>query len=571
MVFICPECGKEHSTQLNWRTHLNTVHQYADKSPADFNFKVVDDKHHECQVCLKWVPNGHETPAVLQYHRFNHLPYPKIYRCKHCRCSFLRKRSLTDHLYGSHEKLISKSCSGEHPYGFGIKATYRDPKLNKEFYIRFLCPLCGRIFERLQFWVQHLDAAHASTAVDFKLHRIAGSKSYYCSECSYTLKNGPTRSQMQRHHFSHLPYPQFFQCAFCYSRKAYKTEVLLHFIRYHTAEYLKNRRFVFMPDEWGGPPKENTVKEIKRLLEMASRKPTTDILQRALLDIDLEEESTKAEFPTAKKFNHEQALDDSLDGFESAFVAGMENSIFKSTGTKRGCVKFSDIEDDLEYIFQDMFEEIVEYSPSMQTDNASLHKDMQKYIHYLCPECGNEFNDQNTWRSHVYEQHNLINAVEAKFRPLNSIKTAYLCLVCHEVQRTSKHSDLRRHHFQHMPFQSYLKCSICSKTKSSKPKMIQHMEFIHQMHIKKEPIITQSVPLYLNNMKRTGFRCLECDKIYTVPARFRKHCSVCPRRLAPLPGSKTDIVRNQRLLEHLHKANKYIDQMLIDAQSSNKV
>ncbi|XP_061393671.1 zinc finger protein Xfin-like [Musca vetustissima] len=553
MIFLCPECGKHSTTQVEWRRHINNIHGYAHKTSSDFNFKEIDSNHHECQICLKWIPNGHQTPAVLQYHRFNHLPYPKIYRCKHCRGSFYRKRSLIDHLHRNHAALVNKGAIVQSSNsGNDIKNPLRDPCINKEFYIRFLCPLCGKLFERYHIWLLHLDSAHPSTSVDLKMNRITGTNNYYCSTCSFTLKDGPSRSQLQRHHFSHLPYPSYFQCAFCYSRKEYKTELLLHFMKYHTREFFKYKKYIVIPDEWGGCADRNTITEIQRLLGEAQ--PKSDILQKALLDINLEDEGNSDH---ASKFNHEMALDQSLN---SGIVVPHNNRTpLSNNRSKTTTIQFSDIsEQDLESICQEMFEEIPD-SNGLLTDNFNLTKQMQKYIHYLCPECGNEFNDQITWRSHVYEAHNLINAVQAKFRPLNSLKTMYLCLVCHQILKTSKHADLRRHHFQHMPFQSYLKCIICSKTKSSKPKMVQHMDYVHLMHARRE--------LNAEQMRKLAkkYPCLQCDKSYTTLARYRTHCRVCPKNLKPLPKVKCNIAENQRLLEHLKTASERLDNMLKEA------
>ncbi|XP_073833164.1 uncharacterized protein [Musca autumnalis] len=559
MLFLCPECGKQSSTQAEWRRHINNVHGYANKTFKDFNFKEIDNNHHECQVCLKWIPNGHQTPAVLQYHRFNHLPFPKIYRCRHCRGSFFRKRSLIDHLFRTHSNLVNKGGGGaDVPTRGGVdtKNALRDPSVNKEFYIRFLCPLCGKLFERFHIWLLHLDSAHPSTSVDLKMNRITGTNNYYCSTCSFTLKDGPTRSQLQRHHFTHLPYPSYFQCAFCYSRKEYKTELLLHFIKYHPKEFLKYKKQIVLPDEWGGCAEQKIVQEIQHLLgeTIKLKRPKTDLLQKALLDINLEEESNP-EAAAMVKFNHEHALDQSLNG-----LMPKGRTLARTT-----TVKFSDIsEQDLETICQEMFEELPadNVGGRLLTEGFVLTKQMQKYIHYLCPECGNEFDDQTTWRSHVYEQHNLINAVQSKFRPINSLKTLYICLVCNQILRTSKHADLRRHHFQHMPYQSYLKCIICSKTKSSKPKMVQHMDYVHLMHAHRESNTAQTKQM------PKKFCCLQCDKTYATLPRYRTHIRLCPKNLSPLPKIQFSIAENNRLLEHLKKASVRLDNMLKEATTT---
>lgn len=291
-------------------------------------------------------------------------------------------------------------------------------------------------------------------------------------------------------------------------------------------------------------------------------------LQNSL--IDLEDEVDKE-----IKLNHEFALDQSLKELDDILNSEIDSNLQLKTNN---VVQEHDLNDeDLEELCNEMFEEIEEPYTVKNTQecltkpnrkrlkldlsapenglklNDSMQKEMQKYINYLCPECGQEFGSQSVWRSHVFEQHNLANAVETKFRAYNSQKTAYICLVCYQLQNTAKHSELRRHHFQHMPYQAYLKCAICTKTKSSKPKMLQHLQFAHLQDIQ-EANATAT--------KTKHLRCLDCDKMYAQQLRFETHCRQCPQRLQPLAVGQYDIEKNMTVLEHLQKASRHIGKLL---------
>ncbi|KAI8129600.1 hypothetical protein FF38_10098 [Lucilia cuprina] len=575
MRFICPECGKENNTQQEWRKHLNIQHSYATKTVEDFDFKEIDDKYHECQICMKWVANAHQAIALLQYHRFLHLPYARTYRCKHCPGSFTRKKALCEHLFRFHNGLIAKLDNERKLQELKRTNDEQSPQHNSEFYMKFVCPLCGKTFNRFNIWQQHIDAAHSGTSVDLRLFRIQSTKNYYCAQCCQTLYDAPSKAQLQRHSFTHLPHPLYFQCVYCKIGKSYKSEVLLHVIKSHAEEYEKYKEYIRKPVEWGGQASKDVIKELDLILGTQPAKQT-DILQKAIQDsfINLEEEIDKD-----LKYQHEVALDQSLKELDDILNSEIDPNLQLRTNAS---VSENEIdEEELEVICNEMFEEIIEQPINPVTEsltkpnrkrlkldltapenglklNDSLQKEMQKYINYLCPECGNEFESQSVWRSHVFEQHNLANAVDTKFRAFNAQKTAYICLVCYQIQRTAKHSELRRHHFQHMPYQAYLKCTICTKTKSSKPKMLQHLQFSHLKDIQKT---TNAMATSTKTMVK-NLRCLDCDKLYAHQTRFETHCRQCPQRLQPLAVGQYDIEKNMKLLEHLQNASRRIGKLL---------
>uniref|UniRef100_A0A1I8M4Z4 C2H2-type domain-containing protein n=1 Tax=Musca domestica TaxID=7370 RepID=A0A1I8M4Z4_MUSDO len=549
MIFVCPECGQTTDSQHEWRLHLNNIHDYHNKSATDFGFRIIDNKYHECKICLKRLTHGLQSLTLLQNHRFSHLSYGGPFKCRYCAGTYVKKRTLSVHLFRCHSQLMNKLDNEYKMEKMRQAITLRHPRFNREFFMRFICPHCGKLFQRFAEWLEHIDNDHLGTSENLNMHRIIHSRDYFCDDCSATLKNGPTRDQLRRHRFSHLPYSSYFQCAFCITQKSYKTDLFLHFIRYHRAEFLKNKKYISAPSEWAGPAKAMTLRQIqiymaderpevierKRQTQAASVKrpalpPSSrveDILQKALAEscIDLQQEQEEAE--------QEDAL------------ANIDLELSDS---------------DLEAICLEMFEEIPEENEEplkrFRCDQTLLDlqkREMQKYINYLCPECLKEFDNQPDWRSHVFDDHNLATAIKTKFQAMNDLKTSYLCLSCYQLQKTSKHIDLQRHYFQHMPHQSYLKCNLCKKTKSSKSRMLQHLDFVHRIKMSHlmPPTVAQKA------------QCLECDSAFEGP--LPDHLKHCTAHLKPLSIAQYDnIAKNTRLLDHLKKASQRLDKMLLE-------
>ncbi|XP_013112142.2 uncharacterized protein LOC106090483 [Stomoxys calcitrans] len=611
MVFVCPECGQTTETQNEWRQHLNTVHDYARKKAIDFDFKEIDRKYHECQICLKRLAHGHQSPVLLQHHRFTHLPYSGPFKCRYCAGTYVKKRALSVHLFRCHSQLMNKVDNDYKMEKMKQAIALRHPRFNSEFFMRFICPQCGKLLQRFNDWLEHIDKNHLSTSKNICMHRIVGTNNYYCDQCSDTLRDGPTWDQLRRHHFSHLPFTSYFQCAFCITQKSFKTDLFLHFIKYHRVDYLKNKKYICAPDEWAGPAKEATLRQIQIYtnddnLTVIAQKERSEVRQavqtlhnigtemglqetgnKETKDVNGDSEVTlthpleeNAAAPSNAQVEDilQKALSDSCINLEDEIcntltpaVNGYKNIIVVDVKPQQQPVavqqpaQLNDME--IEEICQEMFEEIeneveTRFNGRLKTNNKNNRiidlqkKEMQKYINYLCPECKREFDDQPTWRSHVFKEHNLAQAIKTKFRPVNSQKTAHLCLTCCQVQRNSKNVDLQRHYFQHMPHQGYLKCTLCKKTKSSKPKMLLHLEFIHRIEIPKavDDDSTDKVELA---------QCLECDIMFEED--LQSHLRICPARLGPLAVEQyNDIAKNKKLLEHLQNASRRIDKMLLE-------
>ncbi|XP_053968813.1 zinc finger protein 808 [Anastrepha ludens] len=668
MTFVCPECGVEFESQQDWRRHLNEEHDYIHKTPADFDFKEISESFHECQVCHKWVANANQAIALLQYHRFLHLPFNRTYRCRHCKGGFTRKRALCEHLYRFHSRQIimaekmrqveSETTTNAIPTA--EQKLLRDPRLNPEFYLRFICPQCGKTVERFEQWLKHLNS-HQSTSNDLRMHRISGSRNHYCLQCRKLLYTNE-HPKLQRHRFTHLPFRLYFKCAFCMVKKSFKSEIFRHFIYAHPRHFNEAKPFVRKPIEWGAKINDRLNTELDAILrryrvtdsseEMDATndnkrgrplKKQTYASEKARLAAKQQEQRSSG-LPTTvnrrsnvriiKDYNMidkkyvatptESATEDDFeelcaDVFESIEEESQpypsklnidSRSKVKGENLKQEntvdeeqviCIEINTVDENNETLAQHNFvrtpprkrlklsesetsSKLTKLPPTANMedkmsklpviDKSSKKALLEAYIRYLCPECGCEFNEQSSWRTHVFNEHNIENAIQTNFQLLEN-QQSYLCLDCMDVQHTSKYAELQRHRFMHMPFQAYLKCKLCSKTKSSKPKMMHHLQECHDY---KDNMPSKHSTFDNTEFTAELYACEDCRKYFTTKEKLRLHraqaCSVRPNGLRSggtynnisnnnaSNNTNATIANNMKLLVHLKQAHARMKRMI---------
>ncbi|XP_037951769.1 uncharacterized protein LOC119682407 [Teleopsis dalmanni] len=601
MRFICPECGKEHQSQVDWRKHLNEEHNYNNKEAKDFNFREINDKYHECQTCFQWVANAHQSIALLQYHRFLHLPFSSTYQCRHCDGSYTRKRALCEHLLRYHTlKIKPKKADIE-----AEKKIARDPKENSEFYLRFICPQCGHLFERQQQWLYHVNNVHYVTSADLKMRRLSNSRSHCCVQCK-KLFCTDDKTILQSHRFSHLPYKNYFQCAFCSFKKTLKTDILHHFICAHVEEYEKAKMYMKVPDEWGATISESYKQELEKLLYNANKKicsksstnkTKTDLIQKAMMNsfINLDEnEKIKVHNLSPKKMDRTQLFTNQqqskninmqknveFDEICSTFFEEIEHNSVDTEAAESLLLKEEiKIESEDENENEDKNEEKIvsieidainsveesetDGSPQRKrfktnehystADNVIINpkRGLEQFIKYLCPQCGEQLENQKLWRQHVFNDHDLNKSIENNFRIVDD-KNSYLCLECMEVLNSTSSAEMQRHYFQHMPYRSYLRCAFCVRTKSSKFRILNHLQSCHKQQIGQSIQVSDS-----NN---PFFKCMYCEKEFCTQTLYQNHRSQC---ILIRRNAKTDdiIAKNSILLEHLKEASERIKRIM---------
>ncbi|KAH8310599.1 hypothetical protein KR044_002073, partial [Drosophila immigrans] len=465
MVYICPECGKAFRTQVEWRQHLNTKHDYLNKTHSDFNFIQIDENFHECQLCFKWVENAHKTIALLQYHYFMHLDHRQTYRCVHCRLAFTRRRALNDHLLGAHIKEIEKyeaklkrtpkvAAAAAAPTTTTTKVATlpsrrRDDLLEKALMDIDLQP----------------DDQHEATVTT-----TAGNKA--------KVNVNASEQALDR-------------CLNAYD----------DFVRREEAQHQ-------LPPDIGPQvleqPKAN--KEVVIIEIDAVGAEEMDQLQ-----LDMKSEPHTTETDTSPKHSNKRK-------------------------DRSG-------------------------SSQLQDDPELSMNDLAEMTTYLCPQCGKEIDNMSDWRRHVFKKHDFEHIIEHSFK----IKDRQsICLKCDEVQPTTKRSELQKHCFKHLPYRSYLKCTLCERTKTSMSKMYHHIRYNHQVELQrknKTQLLIKPEPKW-GGVKRKlqqpmddvdadeeELICKFCHKAFKTAWRFERHATLCKAQAtAYVPATTVDA-----MLKHLQE------------------
>ncbi|KAM8703821.1 hypothetical protein ACLKA7_008451 [Drosophila subpalustris] len=435
--------------------------------------------------------------------------------------------------------------------------TDEQSKLNArlEAHMIYICPECGKAFRTQAEWRQHLNTKHdylRKTYADFNFIQI-DENFHECQLCFKWVENAhKTIALLQYHYFMHLDHCETYRCVHCKLAFTRRRALNEHLLTIHIKQIEKY---------------EAKMKKVKRALDDANvpkqMRKRNDLLQKALMDIDLkledQDEASPGALATVKANSNpnpkpnasEQALDRCLNAYED-FVRKEEEE------DQTQDVKD---EDELDALCQEFFEERPEIAEKvakptdarpqqnkevvtieidavgeeemdklqngMQSDHdtetyenppvkrqrksATLHQDgdfemsmegLAKLVSYLCPKCGKEIHSMEDWRTHVFQKHDFEHFIERSFQIKNGQS---ICLQCHEVQNTTKRSELQKHCFKHLPFRSYLKCTLCERTKTNMSKMYHHIRYNHQKElqrknktqllIKPEPKATTSRPV----------------------------------------------------------------------------
>ncbi|EDW15018.1 uncharacterized protein LOC6573476 [Drosophila mojavensis] len=494
--------------------------------------------------------------------------------------------------------------------------TDEQSKLNArlEAHMVYICPECGKAFRTQAEWRQHLNTKHEylkKTYSDFNFIQI-DENFHECQLCFKWVENAhKTIALLQYHYFMHLDHRETYRCVHCrlaYTRRRALNEHLLSTHLKEIEKYeAKLRQSKRNQDDKNSSTSKTTKQPRKR----------NDLLQKALMDIDLQAEDQDASTSSAvsagkvKPNDSEQALDRCLNAYDD---------IVRKEKQKDEC------EVDLDALCQEFFEErledtvsavkstdahpqqnkevvIIEIDALGEDEVDKLKKKMKpepdtdpertppskrrrlsqtpgpegdvdvptnglaKLISYLCPKCGKESESMDDWRSHVFKKHNFEHFIENSFK----IKDRQsICLQCDEVMPTTKRSYLQKHCFKHLPYRSYLKCSLCDRTKTSMSKMYNHIRYNHQdeLHrknktqllIKPEPKWTipprtvqqreSPEPNHRINAPDEERACKYCNKTFKTLWRFERHAKLCKSNMGQ---NSTDDLSVDALLKHLRE------------------
>lgn len=545
MRFICPECGVELESQIVWRKHLISTHDYNKKTVEVFNFKKINERYHECNECHKWVGNGSQSITALQYHRISHLPFNLTFKCRYCVKAFARKRALYDHLLSDHQKFLYAGQNKKVGAGWTqVPAAVTVPTLavhsSMSASVTKVPPSMSNV-GNLEDTILHgiekirkdpgdlIQKALLDSLIDLENENLTEFTKSNSDINEYALNQSLNdleailKGDLMNSGNDCITVERYVQPTVV---EQYSTETI-------------NTNILEVSDL--SDVEDNELEQIcADIFEEISEPIIQDANAENNVQVDQEINSTgsksettaEAEFvENEKDLTDTEEPDEKIISIEINTVNEKErDEMFTSPKRKRLKIEID--------------------SSNSEEISAKMKLLLETYILYLCPECGREFKTQSAWKDHVFRVHDLNNTIHAKFRAIVD-HTEYKCLDCGEVLRTTKIHDLQRHRFTHMPFQSYLKCTFCNKTKSSKPKILQHLQSCHAPCVQKIEPIHQTT---INSLK-----CPKCYKTFQSKLRLQGHCSSCIGKAPTVFKTSTkncndsSISSNLNLIAHLKK------------------
>jgi len=475
------------------------------------------------------------------------------------------------------------------------------------------------------------------TYSDFNFIQI-DERFHECQLCFKWVENAhKTIALLQYHYFMHLEHSETYRCVHCRMAYTRRRALNVHLLDTHMREIEKyenklrqmKRQQQTKTTTVAGSDSGSPSKGRGRPKGSVNRKQK-DLLQKALMDIDLNTELEKS--PTqpaaavatapavATKVNtnvSEQNLDRCLNAYEDIVRKEEE--------------KVSKYEDDLDALCQEIFEDgtttskgtaveeqqlaetelpqknqevvIIEIDALGKEEVAQLKKDMKsdsvvqaakrrrlsttptrdsdtemstngliKLVSYLCPNCGKEIASMDGWRAHVFKKHDFEHIIENSFKIMEPGRKA-MCLHCREVQPTTNRSLLQKHYFKHLPYRSYLKCTLCDRTKTSTSKILNHIRYNHQEELQrknKTQLLIKPEPRW-SSPSRSGkatkrdeagsdgeedgdeenLACEHCNKTFKTKWRHDRHIVGCKRAgvirtSSPVEGTVEAMLNNLR-------------------------
>ncbi|XP_016984459.1 uncharacterized protein LOC108048375 [Drosophila rhopaloa] len=506
-----------------------------------------------------------------------------------------------------------------------------------EAHMVYICPECGKAFRTQAEWRQHLNTKHdylKKTYSDFNFIQI-DERFHECQLCFKWVENAhKTIALLQYHYFMHLEHSETYRCVHCRMAYTRRRALNVHLLDTHMREIEKYenklrqmKRQQQKPTTVGtaglGSPDKTAAGRTRGRPKGSGNKKQKDLLQKALMDIDLNTELEKsptqpsvavapASAPKSNANVSEQNLDRCLNAYED-IVRKEEEKVPKydaeldalcqeffeenSTTSKGGADVGQQLldgqpqQENQEVIIIEIDalgkEEVAQLkkemksessgqaakrrrmsaTPTRDSDTEVSTNGLMKLISYLCPKCGKEISTMDGWRAHVFKKHDFEHIIENSFKILDPGRKA-MCLQCREVQPTTQRSQLQKHCFKHLPYRSYLKCTLCERTKTSTSKILNHIRYNHQEELQrknKTQLLIKPEPKW-TSPKRSGkagkpddeededaesLACEHCNRVFNTKGLHDRHVSVCKRAgiirpISPVEGTIEVMLNNLR-------------------------
>ncbi|XP_017073690.2 uncharacterized protein LOC108109625 [Drosophila eugracilis] len=500
-----------------------------------------------------------------------------------------------------------------------------------EAHMVYICPECGKAFRTQAEWRQHLNTKHdylKKTYSDFNFIQI-DERFHECQLCFKWVENAhKTIALLQYHYFMHLEHSETYRCVHCRMAYTRRRALNVHLLDTHMREIEKyENKLRQMKRQQQSKPTMVTPSVAQKPVPVRPRgrprkvdKQKNDLLQKALMDIDLNTELEKsptlpatpvaAASSNSSKINtniSEQNLDRCLNAYEDIVRKEEEkvlrydaeldalckeffedaNAISKGKAAEEQHIPDAALQQEKEVVIieidalgkeevaqlkMDMKSDTISQpakrrrlspTPTQDSDSDSSTNGLTKLITYLCPKCGKEIASMDEWRTHVFKKHDFEHIIENSFKIIEPGRKA-MCLQCREVQPTINRSQLQKHCFKHLPYRSYLKCTLCDRTKTSTSKILNHIRYNHQEELQrknKTQLLIKPEPKWASPNKSgqagipddTGSNddddecivCEHCNKIFKSKWRRDRHSVAC-RRGGVIEGSVEAMLNNLR-------------------------
>lgn len=464
-IYLCPQCGVEFRSQVQWRRHINMEHNF-DKRES-LGFRALDKFRYQCRQCKDTVTSS--KLKGLQDHKFRHCPYKQYLKCLLCGQSYNHKPNMIAHLRQRHNIIEfsdggaataggSSSSATESKYSSSSQ-TNQNNSFTKEFNdaparpirntdssfnnsnrppglktvedvisfhnavdhetITYHCPSCNENFDSHVFWRKHIVDEHNLNSREGLNFRQLDEHHYICLQCYKRVTVTHTKGaigQLQSHKFRHLPHKSF-RCTACQGEFVRKQMFFKHLDRN------TNKCSGINPD---------------------------------------------ASFVDPNDANN----DDDATDFNATTIETSSNT--------SSSAKFS---------YSSRSSLPAQSTSSINAANSESTTENQNCFTLNCPQCGADFETTRAWREHINIEHNLNNRTVLNFKKIGP--KLHVCLECNEHVNGRKLRDLQVHKFKHLPYGAYLHCRFCSMKyfhisnmqehlKNKHPNMVQKMKNIEE-------------------------------------------------------------------------------------------
>ncbi|XP_034113498.1 zinc finger protein 850 [Drosophila albomicans] len=288
--------------------------------------------------------------------------------------------------------------------------------INYELGVIYICPACGAEYRQQDMWKRHMNQMHQYNTRK-GLNFVAIDKLYHrCLECNKRIAMH-SRENLLKHKFTHLPY-RCTKCFICKREYKYRQDLMVHLRMVHCDEVV-----TMMRDGDTSAGRKTRVRE-----------PRTEQPRAASYDDD--------------DVKHEEPVETEAD----AIVVGEEVEEKRKHSIPAATINGSSV--------------------------SSAAEICEDYIHYMCPDCGNDCDTHAQWSQHIEFVHDYVSRRGLNFR---CVDMQMQCLECKQFVIPNTIKSLRAHKFSHLSQPNWMRCKLCYKGYTEHHELVTHL--LKQHHL----------------------------------------------------------------------------------------